>query len=241
MMDAEKAAKKRAEEAIAIAELKNAGVNMDQVPAEEVEEGGGEVMTVLSMWVRTLQRLRTSESSSQASLERAAHLETVLKEVQRWRDEKAKQLRISPAAVLPDFLAMKIIHARATDTEALTAAGVRILSVDELAALMLSHFPPASAVSNSGDDGQGPSEGKLILPEGQFAAKNPWMHAVYKVCSELVKDTCATFRVRTNGSSIFCRLGHTLVEQAPRSRVVSLQEREKGRGKGGGESGETPP
>jgi RecQ family ATP-dependent DNA helicase len=189
MIDAAKAAKRRAEEAIA--ELKSAGVSMDQVPAEELEEGAGEVMTVLSMWVRTLQRLRSPESSSQSSLERADHLEAVLKDVQRWRDDKARQLKISPAAVLPDFLAMKIIHARATDTEALTAAGVRIKGVGELASLMLSHFPPASSTSAAGDGGPGgadsrcAADGRMVLPAGEFAMAKPWMHSVYKVCRRL--------------------------------------------------------
>jgi len=41
--------------------------------------------------------------------------------VRQWRDGKAKALRIAPAAVLPDYLAMKIIHARATDKDALVA------------------------------------------------------------------------------------------------------------------------
>ena len=63
MIDAEREKKRQAAETMA--ELEAAGVQMDQVPAEEVEEGGGEVMTVLTMWVRTLQRLRNPETSSQ--------------------------------------------------------------------------------------------------------------------------------------------------------------------------------
>ena len=217
MIDAQREKKRRAAETVA--ELVSAGVQMDQVPAEEVEDGGGEVMTVLTMWVRTLQRLRSPETSSQGvfltqpcssapvfapagrrdglaplqsmfrpcsavplsesplcisplprallpvppcfvglvffhtgtrvraherecalmasshlrscfhlpwrggagSIERADHLEAVLQEVRQWRDGKAKALRIAPAAVLPDYLAMKIIHARATDKDALVA------------------------------------------------------------------------------------------------------------------------
>ena len=63
MIDAQREKKRRAAETVA--ELVSAGVQMDQVPAEEVEDGGGEVMTVLTMWVRTLQRLRSPETSSQ--------------------------------------------------------------------------------------------------------------------------------------------------------------------------------
>ena len=63
MINAERAAKEQMEKTMA--ELVRAGVCVDQVPAEEIEEGAGEVMTVLTMWVRTLQRLRSSESSSQ--------------------------------------------------------------------------------------------------------------------------------------------------------------------------------
>jgi hypothetical protein len=63
MIDAERERKRQAAETMA--ELEAAGVQIDQVPAEEVEEGGGEVMTVLTMWVRTLQRLRNPETSSQ--------------------------------------------------------------------------------------------------------------------------------------------------------------------------------
>ena len=179
MIDEEKAVKKRVEENIA--ELVNAGVSLDQVPAEEIEDGSGDVMTVLMMWVRTIQRLRTGETSSQASKQRADELEATLQEVQHWRDNKAKELKMAPVAVLPDYLAMKIIHARATDKDAIIAAGVRIRGVEELAALMLKRFPPpAAAAAGSGGLGAG-NQGNLLLPEGEWAATKAWAHAVYKV------------------------------------------------------------
>jgi hypothetical protein len=91
---------------------------------------------------------------------------------------------MAPVAVLPDHLAMKIIHARATDTDAIIAAGVRIKGVEELAALMSSHFPAPSAVSARGassTQGAAESEGQLLLPSGAFTAPKAWSHAVYKV------------------------------------------------------------
>lgn len=172
MIDARKAAEQRKEENIAA--LVSAGVNMDQVPAEELQEGAGDVMTVLTMWVAQIQRFRSSESSTQ----RADLLEATLKEVQNWRDAKARELKIAPAAVLPDFLAMKIIHARATDVEALVAAGVRIKGVEELAALMIAKLPPAFTATSAA----GASDGStMLLPEGIFTPTKAWMHAVYKV------------------------------------------------------------
>ena len=174
MIDARKAAEQRKEQNIAA--LVSAGVNMDQVPAEELQEGAGDVMTVLTMWVAQIQRLRSSESSTQR--ERADLLEAALKEVQNWRDAKARELKIAPAAVLPDFLAMKIIHARATDVEALVAAGVRIKGVEELAALMIAKLPPAFTATSAA----GASDGStMLLPEGIFTPTKAWMHAVYKV------------------------------------------------------------
>jgi hypothetical protein len=63
----------------------------------------------------------------------------------------------------------------------LTQAGVRIKGVEELAALMLTHFPPAAAASAAGGQEGGEDGGAMVLPEGVFAAKKAWMHAVYKV------------------------------------------------------------
>jgi len=176
MIDAQNAAKKRAEEAIS--ELTSFGVNMDEVPEQELEDGGGEVMTIYTMWCRTLKRLRSPE---QGSIEKADHLERVLKEVQAWRNDKAMELKIAPVAVLPDYLAMKLIHTRATDKEAMFAAGVRIKGVEELAALMLSHFPPISTTTGGEGGGGADDSGTFVVPEGDFTGDKSWIHAVYKV------------------------------------------------------------
>lgn len=65
MIDKERETKRRMKETVD--ELVSAGIAMDQVPEQEVEDGGGEVIGMLTMWVRMLQRLRSSETSSQGS------------------------------------------------------------------------------------------------------------------------------------------------------------------------------
>lgn len=58
---------------------------------------------------------------------------------------------------------------------------MRIKGVEELAALLQTHFPPAAAASavekQEGDE----DGGTMVLPEGEFTAAKAWTHAVYKV------------------------------------------------------------
>ena len=63
-------------------------------------------------------------------------LEGLLRRILEWRDRKAVALSMAPTHVLPEHLAKRIAYSKVTSVAALRDAGVRIVGVEELAAVV---------------------------------------------------------------------------------------------------------
>ena len=107
-------------------DLKKAGVNIDQIPKEEIEEGDGEVLKALQTWYNYLDLLRRNEKN-----DRVDELDDLRLRIEGWRSDMAVKFRISPADVMPEHLLVKVAYAAASlrkgklEKESLLAAGVR--------------------------------------------------------------------------------------------------------------------
>lgn len=155
-----------------IEEIRQEGIDIKSIPPEELEQGDGDVLRATLQWVRTLQHFRSSGQQ-----ERAEKYEQLLKSICEWRDKTAVRLKMAPASVLQEHLAMKIAYAQPTTTEALIAVGVRIVGVAELAKIT-SDFVKANKPSSSSNSSPA-AEPCLVLP-ATFKPEQPWEHAVYK-------------------------------------------------------------
>jgi ATP-dependent DNA helicase RecQ/Werner syndrome ATP-dependent helicase len=168
-------------------ELVKGGVDLRKIPVNELERGEGKTIDAHLTWTRRLVRLR----GTQGAAEKASKLEEFLSQILLWRDAVAQKLRMAPAAVLSEELVLNLAYSQPTSVDALKAAGVRIVNVDELATLMQTLtkelFPKegggAGSSSTEVDGPRGSSEGSaaMLLPEGPWQAPMKWEKAVYKV------------------------------------------------------------
>ena len=148
------------------------GINLASIPKHELAAGDGEVLRAEKAWLYTLQRLE--RHGGEAVRQRHMLLERIF----AWRDAKAAELVIAPANVLADFVAKKIAVSVVSDVAALTAVGVRISGLEELAAIVqqwVSEFRYSSEAA-SGDDEANRS---LEFADGQTTCTR-WAGAVYK-------------------------------------------------------------
>mmetsp|Transcript_12998 Transcript_12998/g.25523 ORF Transcript_12998/g.25523 Transcript_12998/m.25523 type:complete len:412 (+) Transcript_12998:2-1237(+) len=166
---------KRAKEA-RLANLQKSGVDLTKIPEKELEEGTGETMSAYRDWFNRLNHFR------ERSPQKAANLEEFLKRIIAWRDATAQKLRMAPANVLPEHIAMKLAYVQATTVDALKSVGVRIVGVEELAALMLAAkgelFPQEEG--NSEEEGTKGSSAQIEFPTKPWMAPVKWANAIYK-------------------------------------------------------------
>jgi len=159
-----------------LANLKKSGVDLTKIPKKELEEGAGETMSAYRDWFNRLNHFR------ERTPQKAANLEEFLKRIIAWRDATAQKLRMAPASVLPEHIAMKLAYVQATTVEALKSVGVRIVGVEELAALMLAAkqelFPQDEGVSEK--EGTSGGATHMVFPTGPWMAPVKWHNAIYK-------------------------------------------------------------
>lgn len=167
------------------AELVKSGVDLKKIPVKELEQGEGKTIDATLEWTRRLNHIREG-----GNVEKARRYDELRSRILSWRNDVASKLRMAPGAVLGEDLVFKLAYSQPTSADALRGAGVRIVNVDELAALMQASanelFPkalsdPISANGNSDETGGSPpGNAPMVLPDVLWQAATKWMNAVYK-------------------------------------------------------------
>jgi len=168
-------------------ELEKAGVDTKKIPVKELESGEGATVKAYLDWNR-----RISHWREQGKTELVQQNEELLKRIMAWRDNVAQKQRIAPAAVLSEPLLLSVAYSRTTSVDALRAAGVRIVGVEDLATLMQASlkelFPKkeldeleAAAAGVSVSAGTANENAPMRFPAGPWAPTMKWEKAVYKV------------------------------------------------------------
>jgi len=156
--------------------LQKSGVDLTKIPEKELQEGAGETMSAYRDWFNRLNHLR------ERMPQKAANLEEFLKRIIAWRDAAAQKLRMAPANVLPEHIAMKIAYVQATTVDSLKSVGVRIVGVEELAALMLAAKQELFPQEEGDGEEEGTSGGstEIEFPTKAWIAPVKWHNAIYK-------------------------------------------------------------
>ena len=170
-------AKEEVERQKVLASLADAGVDVKNIPKEEVEAGDGEIIRAFSRWTTYLESLRTNGRS-----QRVKALEELRSRIEAWRSDTALKNRMAPAAVIPEHLVVLIAYTVAglnggqqVDKDALYGAGVRSKDVAGLVQTInewVDKFQPRTASSSQGTP--------IDLPVGLYTPKKAWEYAVYK-------------------------------------------------------------
>ncbi|KAL7552803.1 hypothetical protein ACHAWF_016059 [Thalassiosira exigua] len=172
------------------AALKDKGVDLQQIPQEELDAGDGEAITALKRWYSYVDSL---ESRGRADM--VNKLDDLKNRIEAWRMDMAEKYRMAPASVMEEHLLVKIAYATASlragsrmNTEALVAAGVRSNGIDDLSAVLgewasENQEEPDEA---NGDDGDSP----MVFKSGEAVQPaRPWRYAVYKPAKKTGKAT----------------------------------------------------
>ena len=163
----------------ALADLKSKGVDLEQIPDEELHCGEGECITALKIWYNYIDSLENRGKSDLVN-----ELDDLKSRIEAWRMDMAERYRMAPGAVLEEHLLVKVAYAAATcnnkmDKEALIAAGVRSNGIDELTSV-LGNWVDETAKANAKGDGT-PDDAPMTFSIGESVqASKPWRHAVYK-------------------------------------------------------------
>jgi hypothetical protein len=169
------------------------GVQLDNLPSEEIEHGDGATIQAYSKW--------NSYVATQARLgndNRCAELEELLSLVQGWRSNAAVLHTMAPASVLAEHVLLSVSYAAATlprgmrvEKAALLAAGARTRELDSLVDI-LNQWIDRYRKHPSGDASlsrkQSIDNHPLRLPVGIVTPKK-WAFAIYKPQKKTGKAT----------------------------------------------------
>lgn len=168
-----------------LAELKSAGVDLEQIPAEELEAGDGEAIVALKRWYSYVDSLE-----ERGRTDRVNQLADLKSRIEAWRLDMAERFRMAPASVMDDALSVKIAYATATmnvgrmERDALIAVGVRSNGIDELITVLgqwTAKQEEAKSEAASGGSVNVSKELQMSFEEGNpFKPNNSWRYAVYK-------------------------------------------------------------
>jgi RecQ family ATP-dependent DNA helicase len=164
--------------------LEKAGVDLKQIPKEELALGDGDVIRAFSKWHSYLDALYKGNKE-----DRIQQLEDLRLRIDAWRMDTADKFRVAPATVLAEHIVLRIAYTAASmkpgvkvDKEALVAAGVRSREIDSLVIRLsewVDEVQPAvqtSDVSGGAQDGAG----AMVFDDTPFQPKQQWEYAVYK-------------------------------------------------------------
>jgi hypothetical protein len=167
--------------------LQDAGVNIGQIPKQELEDGEGEVLTALKTWHNYLDSCHRQQRS-----ERVDELEDLRLRLDAWRSDMAVRFRMSPADVMPEHLMLKVAYAAASlktgtlEREALLQVGVRSGGIDDLELTVTSWLEETRKNNNSSLNRYGSTDPnvatscQMILLEENFKPSKSWDFFVYK-------------------------------------------------------------
>jgi len=143
--------------------LCSGGIDISTVPAHELAVGHGEMIDAELEWMQTLERYRGTPKYDL--------LVDLLSKIEAWRDTRARELRMAPAAVLSSHMCKKIAYSQPRSVEALRAVGVRVTGVESLSELINNTLPQTEETLGSNGD---------TLALGTISPKKPWALADYK-------------------------------------------------------------
>jgi hypothetical protein len=144
------------------AKLVGSGVDVTRIPAHELASGRGEQIDAELEWINRLEHYKGTP--------RADALVDLLSRIEQWRDSRARELGMAPAAVLSAHLCKKIAYTAPRSVEALRAVGVRVTGVESLSKLINDAMPKV--------DVETPATGVLSL--GTITPTAPWHLVEYK-------------------------------------------------------------
>mmetsp|Transcript_82931 Transcript_82931/g.231287 ORF Transcript_82931/g.231287 Transcript_82931/m.231287 type:complete len:890 (-) Transcript_82931:160-2829(-) len=168
-------------------ELKDGGVDISRVPADELDNGDGPVLKALTQWTRTIAFLRGREGG--VGTAKADALEKLLASILDWRDRVAAEISLAPHTILEDHLARSVAYSQPKSVEGLQQIGVRVrpqelldLVAKQVVALGLAAVAePSGGGAGETEGGSGSPTEVMTLPDGDFTPSKPWEHAVYKM------------------------------------------------------------
>ncbi len=171
-----------------IAELKDKGVDMEQIPLEELEVGEGEVIAALKRWFSYVDSM-----SARGRTDIVNELDDLKNRIEAWRLDMAEKYRMAPASVMEEHLLVKVAYATASlrvgkmDKDALIAAGVRSSGIDELTSV-LGEWAKDSKIAIDDND-ESSSKPMTFQPGQKFQPCNSWRFASYKPNKKTGKAT----------------------------------------------------
>mmetsp|Transcript_31787 Transcript_31787/g.76977 ORF Transcript_31787/g.76977 Transcript_31787/m.76977 type:complete len:373 (-) Transcript_31787:150-1268(-) len=175
-----------------LAELEGKGVDLQQIPQEELEAGDGEAISALKRWYSYIDYWEGRERSDVVD-----RLDDLKGRIEAWRMDMAERFRMAPASVMEEHLLVKVAYAAASlragtrmDEDALVAAGVRSNGIDELTATLADWAKTWKEDEKDGaNDGDGAGDSTMSFAPGAFCPKNSWAYAVYKPNKKTGKAT----------------------------------------------------
>lgn len=165
-----------------LAELKDKGVDLQQIPEEELEAGEGEAIAALKRWYSYVDSMTARGRSDLVD-----QLDDLKNRIEAWRMDMAERYRMAPASVMEEHLLVKIAYATASlraggrmDKDALVAAGVRSNGIDELTTVLGEWADDTLKESDNGADGSEEDSPMCFVPGQLFRPDNSWRFSVYK-------------------------------------------------------------
>jgi len=165
-----------------LAELKDKGVDLEQIPQEELEAGDGEAIAALKRWYSYVDSMMERGRTDFVN-----ELDDLKNRIDAWRMDMAERYRMAPASVMEEHLLVKIAYATASlragsrmDKDALVAAGVRSNGIDELTTVLGEWSDQSLKESQNGAEDSVGDSPMHFTPGQPFQPSNSWRFSVYK-------------------------------------------------------------
>jgi superfamily II DNA helicase RecQ len=146
------------------------GINLSNIPVEELDAGGGPILDIFSIWYKKIIKLHNSENIIEKKL--ADNYEELYRRICKWRLKISDKLSVAPVSVISEHLIIKICYSKIKTYEDLISLGIRTKGTRELALLIkesiieLKLDTIISMSSNNYLTGDA-----MVLPKGLFQPK----------------------------------------------------------------------
>jgi len=164
-------------------ELQTVGVDVKQIPKEELEEGDGIVLKALQTWFRYLEILKKNDRN-----ERLAQLKDLRSRIETWRMDVATNYRIAPADVMPEHLLLSVAYAVASmkegkmEKQSLLAVGIRSGGIDQLITIINDWLSETivQPTETSHQNTSSTAEIMIFTDDNPYVPSQAWEHFVYR-------------------------------------------------------------
>mmetsp|Transcript_5438 Transcript_5438/g.9689 ORF Transcript_5438/g.9689 Transcript_5438/m.9689 type:complete len:1007 (-) Transcript_5438:883-3903(-) len=167
--------------------LKEKGVKVETLPADELKQGDGEVIRAYSKWTNYL-----ASQEKLGKAEKCTQLRELLSSVQEWRSQVAEQCTMAPVSVLAEHVMLTVIYAAATlpsgvkvGRSDLLGAGVRSRELNSLVDIIndwIERHKESILRDDSvsgGSSQHGDQDPPMVFPSGLVEGQK-WAFAVYR-------------------------------------------------------------